>query len=305
MYSLALHGGAGTIIKSSMTPEKEKSYHDALLHAIAGGEEILRKGGSALDAVCASVSILEDNPLFNAGKGSVFTHNGLHEMDAAVMEGENKMAGAVCGVKGIKNPVLLARLVMEQTEHVMLSGVGAEELARQFELEICDDAYFFDQYRHDQWMQIKDTTSTALDHSDEKKFGTVGAVARDEKGNLAAATSTGGMTNKRYNRIGDTPIIGSGTYASNSSCAVSCTGHGEFFIRAVVAHDIACLMRYKGVSLEEACREVVERKLVRMGGEGGVVAVDGTGNVSMIFNSEGMYRGMVKSGQPPVVQIYK
>ncbi len=304
-YTLAIHGGAGTILKSEMTPQKEQRYHEGLRLALLSGEDVLRGGGTAMDAVCSAVECLEDNPLFNAGKGSVFTHDGKHEMDAAVMDGTNREAGAVCGVSGVKNPVLLARLVMEQTNHVMLSGNGAFEFAQLMRVELRDDSYFFDEFRHRQWLSVKDSDQTMLDHSGDKKFGTVGAVARDEMGNLAAATSTGGMTNKKFNRIGDTPVIGSGTYASNNSCAVSCTGHGEFFLRSVVAYDVACLMMYKGLSLVQACEEVVLTKLVRIGGEGGLIAVDANGEVCMTFNCDGMYRGMVKSGESPVVQIYR
>jgi L-asparaginase / beta-aspartyl-peptidase len=305
MHSLAIHGGAGTILKSAMTPEKEAAYSSSLEKALLVGEKILSSGGSAIDAVCASVQNLEDNPLFNAGKGSVFTNLGGHEMDASIMDGSNLMAGAVAGVTGVKNPVLLAKLIMEKTEHVMLAGIGAENLARLHKLEFCDDQYFYDEFRYKQWLSVKDTESTMLDHKDDKKFGTVGAVALDKHGNLAAATSTGGMTNKMFNRIGDTPIIGAGTYAANATCAISCTGHGEFFIRAVVAYDVACLMEYKGLSLEDACHEVVNRKLVKLGGEGGLIALDGKGNISLVFNSEGMYRGSVKSGEKPLIAIYK
>jgi len=305
MYTIAVHGGAGTILKSSMTPEKETAYTHGLKSALLGGEKILASGGSALDAVCESVKILEDNPLFNAGKGSVFTHTGTHEMDASVMDGSTLAAGAIAGVSGVKNPVLLARLVMEKTEHVLLSGKGAEELAHLHKIEFRNNDYFFDEFRQQQWLSVKNTEGTMLDHTSDKKFGTVGAVALDKHGNIAAATSTGGMTNKMYNRIGDTPIIGAGTYASNETCAVSCTGHGEFFIRSVVAYDVACLMAYRGLSLEEACREVVNNKLVKTGGEGGLIAVDCKGNISLVFNSEGMYRGMLREGELPQIDIYK
>lgn len=305
MYTLAIHGGAGTIVKSSMTPEKEEAYSLGLKIALLAGEKILAAGGTAVDAVCEAVKVLEDNPLFNAGKGSVFTNKGTHEMDASLMDGSNQAAGAVAGVSGVKNPVLLARLIMEKTEHVLLSGSGAEELARLHHLEFCDDEYFYDEFRHKQWLTVKDTEGTMLDHTDDRKFGTVGAVALDKHGNIAAATSTGGMTNKMFNRIGDTPIIGAGTYASNETCAISCTGHGEFFIRAVVAYDVACLMAYRGLSLAEACEEVVNRKLVKTGGEGGLIAIDQKGNISLVFNSEGMYRGYLKDGEMPVIAIYK
>lgn len=304
-YTISIHGGAGTILRSELSPEKEQAYTNGLLMALKGGEYVLSAGGTALDAVTVAVSLLEDNPLFNAGKGSVFTNTGRHEMDASIMEGKELKAGAVAGITGVKNPVRLARLVMEKTEHVLLSGAGAEELAKMFHLPFEAPDYFFDTFRHNQWLAVKDSSGTIMDHSGEKKFGTVGAVARDEQGNLAAATSTGGMTNKRYNRIGDTPIIGSGTYANNATCAISCTGHGEYFIRGVVAYDVSCLMEYKGLSLREACEKVVLQKLVALGGEGGLIAVDASGNTELIFNSDGMYRASVRSGSKPVIAIYK
>lgn len=308
MYSLAIHGGAGTIERSSLTKEKEAFYRESLLAALQAGELILSAGGKAIDAVKAAVVSLEDCTLFNAGKGSVYTHSGLHEMDASIMCGKTMMAGAVAGVRNIKNPVLLAETVMNKTDHVLLYGDGAEDLARQFHLEFETPEYFHDQFRYNQWLAVKDTAGTHLDHSilnQEKKFGTVGAVSMDIAGNIAAATSTGGMTNKRYHRIGDTPVIGSGNYANNRTCAVSCTGHGEFFLRAVVAYDISCLMEYKGLTLHEACQFVVLKKLVDRGGEGGIIAVDAIGNLELVFNTEGMYRGCVRSNQKPEVAIYK
>lgn len=301
--SIAVHGGAGTISKKLLTAEKENAYLTGLKLAVEAGHKILKAGGSSLDAVEAAVIILENNTLFNAGKGSVFTNEGLHEMDASIMEGKNLMAGAVAGVRNIKNPVVLSRKVMEQTEHVFLCGLGAEELARKCNLEFMPPDYFFDSFRHDQWIAIRDTETTQLDHSD-KKFGTVGAVALDLTGTVAAATSTGGMTNKRYNRIGDTPIIGAGTYANNKTCAVSCTGHGEFFIRSVIAYDVSCLMEYKGYSLKDACNEVVKNKLVTIGGEGGLIAVDAVGNLDLCFNSEGMYRGYKQNDGETICSIY-
>lgn len=305
MYSLAIHGGAGTILKSDMTPEKEQAYVSGLTEALLAGEKILKSGGPALDAVCASVRALEDCPLFNAGRGAVFNHKGEHEMDASLMNGLDRMAGAVAGVTGVRNPVELARLVMEKTEHVLLTGAGAEELARKHGLSFEAPSYFYDEYRFRQWQSVKNTGTTMLDHQDEKKFGTVGAVACDVHGNLAAATSTGGMTNKMFNRVGDTPLIGSGTWADNHTCAVSCTGHGEFFIRWVVAYDIACLMEYKGLSLKEACEKVIQDKLVKAGGEGGIIAVDQKHDIQLVFNSEGMYRGTVQQGGEAQVAIYK
>ncbi len=302
--AIAIHGGAGTILKSLMTAEKESRYMKALEHSLNRGYEILLEGGSSLDAVEMAVKELEDSPMFNAGKGSVFTNEGKHEMDASIMEGNQLRAGAVAGIKNVKNPVQLARQVMDHSEHVMLLGDGAEVFARKRNLKFEDDQYFFDQFRHDQWIEVRDSEKTQLDHSD-KKFGTVGAVALDKEGNLAAATSTGGMTNKRYGRIGDTPIIGAGTYANNKTCAVSCTGHGEYFIREVVAYDISCLMEYKGLSLKQACDFVVNDKLKKSGGEGGIIAVDATGNIELVFNSDGMYRAWKTSDKNSGIKIYR
>jgi len=301
-FCIAIHGGAGTILKSNMTFEKENAYREALKLAVEAGYKILKNEGSSLDAVAAAVKELEDCPLFNAGKGSVFTNDRKHEMDASIMNGKNLSAGAVTGCRNIKNPILLAKAVMEQTEHVILSGEGAEQFARKINMQFEDDNYFFNQQRYDQLMDVRDSDKTMLDHSD-KKFGTVGAVALDKFGNIAAATSTGGMTNKRFGRIGDTPIIGAGTYANNNTCAVSCTGHGEFFIRSVVAYDISCLMEYKNLSLKQACELVVHNKLKNLGGEGGLIAMDAKGNIEMAFNSEGMYRASMKD-EKQVVEIY-
>jgi beta-aspartyl-peptidase (threonine type) len=303
-FVIAVHGGAGTILKSSMTSEKEKAYSKALRDACDAGYQLLDEGRSSLDAVEAAVISLEDCPLFNAGKGSVFTHDQKHEMDAAVMEGKSLTAGAVAGVRNVRNPVHLARMIMENSAHVMLSGMGAEEFARSMKLKFEPDEYFYTSHRYDQLMEIRGTKKTMLDHTPEKKFGTVGAVALDRHGNLAAATSTGGMTNKQFGRVGDTPVIGAGTYANNKTCAVSCTGHGEFFLRAVVAYDISCFMEYKGLTLQEACNAVVNDKLVAMGGEGGLIAVDAAGNCSLTFNSDGMYRGMRNSEGKSLVDIY-
>lgn len=304
-YAIAIHGGAGTILKSSMTPEKEKAYTIGLQAALNEGEIILKNGGSSLDAVCAAVVSLENNPLFNAGKGSVFNHEGVHEMDASVMTGNSRFAGAVAGVTGVRNPVLLSRLVMEKTDHVFLIGRGAEELARENKLPFEQPDYFYNELRHDQWLALKDSSNIQLDHSEGKKFGTVGAVAFDIHHNLAAATSTGGMTNKKFGRVGDTPIIGSGTFASNESCAISCTGHGEHFIRQVTAYDVACLIEYKGLSLQEACDVVIHKKLMPVGGEGGLIGIDSQGNIAMVFNSEGMYRASVREGENQIIAIYK
>ncbi len=289
-FSIAIHGGAGTISRKNLTPENQKMYFDAMSDAVNAGIDILKNGGSSLDAVERAVISLEDVPCFNAGKGSVFTNNGIHEMDAAIMSGDTLEAGAVAGVKKVRNPVSLARAVMEKSNHVFLSADGAEEFARSLGLRFEEDEYFYSEIRHNQWKEIEGTDAIRLDHSEPNKFGTVGAVAMDMNGNLAAATSTGGITNKKFGRIGDSPIIGAGTYANNRTCAISCTGHGEFFIRAVVAYDISCLMEYKGLSLQQAAELVVNDKLFKFGGDGGLIAVDSKGNISMPYNSEGMYR---------------
>ncbi len=307
-YSLAIHGGAGTISRASLTPDLENSYSTALEAALSGAGKILAGGGSAMDAVISAVMSLEDCPLFNAGKGSVFTADATHEMDAAVMRGDSLEAGAVAGITGIKNPVLLARAVMEKSEHVMLSGKGAETFAREAGIHFEPPSYFYTEQRFRQLEAALREGKVILDHSSmpgDKKFGTVGAVARDMLGNLAAATSTGGMTNKRFNRIGDSPVIGAGTYANNITCAVSCTGHGEYFIRAVVAYDISCLMEYRGMSLQDACQKVIGEKLVALGGEGGAVAVDSTGHIALPFNSEGMYRGWLTETGKSYTAIYR
>lgn len=303
MIRLAIHGGAGTILRSSMTAELQQQYEQGLQDALQAGYSVLQTGGCAVDAVQAAVVSLEDFPLFNAGRGSVFNNAGGHEMDASIMDGSNLDAGAVSGIRNVKNPVLLARTIMDKSEHVLLCGQGAEQFAKQQGLGFEDDAYFYVQHRYEQWQQAVKEDSISLDHND-KKFGTVGAVALDANGNLAAATSTGGMTNKKFGRIGDSPIIGAGTYANNNTCAVSCTGHGELFIRAVVAYDISCLMEYKGLSLQEACNVVVHDKLVKIQGEGGLVAIDKHGNIELPFNSEGMYRGYAIENERRVL-IYK
>lgn len=293
-FALAIHGGAGTISRELMNPEREQQYRNALELALKRGHAILKEGGAALDAVEAAVRALEDSPCFNAGKGSVFNADGQHEMDASLMSGSDLRAGAVAGVQNVKNPITLARRVMEKSNHVLISGLGAFEFAHKQKIELEDDLYFFDQFRYDQWKETQGTDTYQLDHSDkEKKFGTVGAVALDAHGHLAAATSTGGMTNKKWQRIGDSPIIGAGTYANDATCAVSCTGHGESFIRAVAAHDVHALMAYKGLSLAEAVRVVVHEKLPPLDGDGGLIAVDRAGNIVLDFNCTGMYRGQV------------
>ena len=304
-YAIAIHGGAGTILRSVMTPEKEMAYKKALEDAIVAGDTILKKGGSSLNAVEAAIRTMEDNPLFNAGKGAVFTNEEKNEMDASIMTGKDLMAGAVAGVQNIKNPISLARAIMEKSEHVFMAGMGAQEFAKKNNIEFMPDDYFFTEARFEQLKKAKETDSIVMDHNDEKKFGTVGAVALDTLGNLAAGTSTGGMTNKKHGRVGDTPIIGAGTYANNNTCAISCTGHGEFFIRSVVAYDISCLMEYKGLSLKQACEKVVMDKLVKIGGEGGLIALDAKGNIELPFNSEGMYRASKKSDGNLFIGIYK
>jgi L-asparaginase / beta-aspartyl-peptidase len=312
MYSIAIHGGAGTILRSEMSAEMENAYRQALSTALNKGFEILEAGGTALDAVTQAVVSLEDNILFNAGRGSVFTSRGEHEMDASIMNGEDGSAGAVAGVKQIRNPVLLAREVMENSQHVFLCSEGAMEFARERGVATEPDEYFYSPFRFEQWQQVKDSDDYQMDHSaksnpkeqKEKKFGTVGAVARDQFGNLAAGTSTGGMTNKKFGRVGDSPIIGAGTYANNKTCAISCTGHGELFIKAVAAYDVHALMAYKKIGLEEAMREVVLETLPKIGGEGGMIGVDKFGQSFGIFNSDGMYRGIRSSDGKVDIAIY-
>jgi len=303
--SLAVHGGAGTIRRALLSAEQEAAYRDGLQQGLRSGWEVLTGGGAALDAVEAAVCAMEDHPLFNAGRGSVFTHNEKHEMDAAIMSGKDLRAGAVAAVAGIKNPIKLARLVMEETPHVLLCGRGAEEFASESGIELAPPEYFFSQFRYDQLMEAQREDGVRLDHSPAQKFGTVGAVARDAEGHLAAATSTGGMTNKRFGRVGDTALIGTGTYADDKTCAISCTGHGEFFIRTVAAHEVSCLMKYKGLTLAEACEQVVGQTLYELGGEGGLIAVDRAGNFTLPFNSEGMYRAWITSGQEEQIAIYR
>ena len=310
--SLAIHGGAGTILKEDMTPELEEAYRQALEEALDGGYAVLENGGTAVNAVKAAVVLMEDNALFNAGKGAVFTKKGINELDAAIMDGSTLNAGAVAGVRNVRNPVELAEEVMVHSGHVFLSGKGANDFAIKQGIKLEPDEYFFSQYRYDQWREIRDSDLYQLDHKadklvglmKDKKFGTVGAVACDSEGNLAAATSTGGMTNKRFGRIGDTPIIGAGTYANNKTCAISCTGHGEIFIKAVAAYDVSCLMEYKDLTLEEACNEVVMKKLIDMQGDGGLIGIDAKGNVALVFNSAGMYRGFRNSEGEKEIAIY-
>jgi beta-aspartyl-peptidase (threonine type) len=307
-FSLVIHGGSGTILKENMTAELEAAYLQSLEEALMAGFGELEKGTSATEAVLAAVISLENNILFNAGRGSVFTKNGTHEMDAAIMDGKTLAAGAVASVRNIRNPVALAAKVMTESPHVFLCGKGAEEFAAIHDVQREPDEYFYSDFRYRQWQSVKDENIQALDHNillTENKFGTVGAVACDRYGNLAAATSTGGMTNKQPGRIGDSPLIGIGTYANNKTCAISCTGHGEPFIKAVAAYDVSCLMEYKGFSLKEAMHCVVYDKLLRLGGEGGMIGVDASGNTAMIFNSTGMYRAVKNSHGLHFKAIYR
>ena len=312
-FTIVIHGGAGTILKEDMTPELELAYLSGLQQTLQVSYAVLEEGGTAVNAVKAAIVLLEDNVLFNAGKGSVFTKKGVQEMDAAIMDGMDLSAGAVAGVRNVRNPIELAMEVMRNSNHVFLSGKGANDFAIKQGVKLEPDEYFFSQFRYDQWKSIRDSDNYSLDHTHhhleellrDKKFGTVGAVACDRFGNLAAATSTGGMTNKKYGRIGDSPMIGAGTYANNNTCAISCTGHGEMFIRAVAAYDVSCLMEYKGLSLQEAMDVVVNEKLIAIQGEGGMIGVDGEGNAGLIFNSAGMYRGIKNSKGIDQVAIYK
>lgn len=312
-FTVVVHGGAGTILKEDMTPELEQAYCEGLQQALDISYAVLEEGGSAVNAVKAALVLLEDNVLFNAGRGSVFTKKGVQEMDAAIMDGSDLSAGAVAGVRNVRNPIELAMEVMRNSNHVFLSGKGANDFAIKQGVKLEPDEYFFSAFRYDQWKAIRDSDNYSLDHTNhqleelmrDKKFGTVGAVACDRHGNLAGATSTGGMTNKKYGRIGDSPMIGAGTYANNHTCAISCTGHGEMFIRSVAAYDVSCLMEYKGYTLQDAMNEVVNEKLVKMKGEGGMIGVDAEGNAVMLFNSAGMYRGTKNSKGGNIVSIYK
>ncbi|QNE40500.1 isoaspartyl peptidase/L-asparaginase [Hymenobacter sp. NBH84] len=339
--TLVIHGGAGTITRANMSAEKEQAYRTMLNQALQTGYAMLKKGGTSLDAVQATIQVMEDSPLFNAGKGAVFTHEGRNEMDAAIMDGNTLKAGAVAGVTVVRSPITAARAVMDQSEHVMLAGRGAEQFAKEKGLAIVDPSYFYTEARHQQLEkalaaeksagtpdQLNTPTKveaapvkkaktkmkpgkpqSAVPYEDQiftegRKYGTVGAVAVDQYGNLAAATSTGGMTNKRYGRIGDAPLIGAGTYADNNACAVSCTGWGEFFIRATVARDVAARMEYQKLPLAQAAQATIE-KVGKMGGDGGLIAVDRQGNIAMPFNSEGMYRGYIKANGDAQILIYK
>jgi len=316
-FVIVIHGGAGTILKSQMTPEKEKAYQQGLNDALQKGYEVLSKGGTALDAVEATIEVMEDNPLFNAGKGSVFTHEGKNEMDAAIMDGKMLKAGAVAGVTNIKNPITAARAVMDKSGHVMMAGKGAEQFAAQQGCTIVDPSYFFTE---DRWRALqkakaddsvqhfqRDTSKSFLKQPENKdyKYGTVGCVALDVYGNLAAGTSTGGMTNKKFGRIGDSPIIGAGTYANNSTCAISCTGYGEYFMRLVMAKSVSDRMELAHETLQQAADEMIMHRLGELGGDGGLIAVDKDGNIAMPFNTTGMYRGYMTSDGKKEIRIYK
>lgn len=315
-YAIAIHGGAGNLVKMNLTAEEQKAYTEALDSALSAGSAILASGGTSVDAVEATIRVLEDCPLFNAGKGAVFTHEGRNELDAAVMNGENLECGAVAGVRHIKNPISLARKVMEKSEFILLKAEGAEEFAKEHGIEWVDTSYFYTPHRWEQLQEAIEDDKTELDHSGKKKasqeqkpreekFGTVGCVALDVHGNLAAGTSTGGLTNKRYGRIGDSPLIGSGTYADNATCAISCTGKGEDFIRLNVAHDIASMIRYAHLDLKAACDSVVLKKLKDIKGRGGCIAIDRNGNIAMPFTTTGMFRGSIDMNGVKKIALYE
>jgi len=311
-FGIVIHGGAGTITREKMTPELEKAYHAGLLESLVAGYNILNSGGSSLDAVYRAVYVMEENPLFNAGKGAVFTNSGIHEQDAAIMDGKTLKVGAVAGVRHIKNPINLARLVMEKTPHVLLARDGAEEFARLQGMEMMPDEYFDTEARRRQLLEVQakerdlQTTPQASGlFGAEGKSGTVGAVALDKAGNLAAATSTGGMSNSRYGRIGDSPIIGAGTYANNRTCAISATGHGEYFIRAVSAYDLSAMMEYRGLSLQQAAEVAIHTKLAALGGTGGLIGIDPSGSITLQLNTPGMYRGYYLPDGKPFTAIYR
>lgn len=316
--AIVIHGGAGTILPENITAEQEQAYRSALRTALETGHEVLTRGGTSIDAVVAALQTMEDSPLFNAGKGAVFTSENTVELDASIMDGQTLNAGALTGVKHIKNPIGLARLIMEESEHVMMAGTGAEDFAREHDVTFVDNEYFYTERRRRQAEEARnsdggedvrdDRDADTDDVPDVDKFGTVGAVALDRDGNLAAGTTTGGTTNKRFGRVGDSPIIGAGTYADNATCGVSSTGHGEYFIRAAVAHDISARMEHGGMSVQEAARTVIMDELPQMepnGGSGGVIAMDAGGNIAMPFNTPGMYRGYVDTDGNMVIRIYR
>jgi L-asparaginase / beta-aspartyl-peptidase len=316
-FAIAIHGGSGTITRTSLTPEREGAYRSVLAEALEAGRQVLAGGGASLDAVTAAVKVMEDSPLFNAGKGSVFTSEGTNEMDASIMDGKDRRAGAVAGVTTVRNPIEAARAVMEQSRHVLLSGKGAERFAAEKGLAIADPSYFRTEERWKQLQRAKERDALPMDHDapkakpatsgrqeEHEKFGTVGAVALDQAGNLAAATSTGGITNKRFGRVGDSPVIGAGTWAENGSVAVSATGTGEMFLRSATAHDIAALVKYKGLSPQRAADEALA-KVAAIGGRGGVIVLDRTGDAVFSFTTEGMYRGYAKGGARAEIHIFR
>jgi len=300
-YVIVIHGGAGVMSKEKMSEEQRIEYKAKLNEALQLGEQMLKEGAAATDVVVKVINVMEDSPLFNAGKGAVFTHDGVNELDASIMEGKTMNAGAVAGVRDIKNPINAARAVMDHSEHVMLCGTGASEFAKQEGLDIVPNKYFYTESRYQSLQQL-----LKQERKREKKdnMGTVGCVVLDTQGNLCAGTSTGGMTNKRFGRIGDAPIIGAGTYANNKTCAVSCTGHGEYYIRLGFSRDISAMMEYKGLSVDDACKEEI-RKLTEMDGTGGVIAVDAEGNIALEFNTSGMFRGYIKSSGEKDIAIFK
>ncbi len=312
-FVLVIHGGAGPVPRAEMTPEKEKAQRAALEEALRAGHAVLKNGGASLDAVGAAIQVLEDSPLFNAGRGAVLTADGTVEMDASIMDGATRRAGAVAAVKHPKNPIALARLVMDKSPHVLMTGEGAEAFGRQHGATMMPQDYFITEYRKQQLERVQRAQKDQKDKprsefemlTPAERVGTVGAVALDSRGNLAAGTSTGGMVNKKFGRVGDSPIIGAGTFADNRTCAVSATGHGEFFIRGVVAYDIAALMEYKDMKLAEAADLVVMKKLKELGGTGGVIALDRQGNVAMPFNTEGMFRGIIRADGKFEIAIYR
>ncbi len=300
-FGMVIHGGAGTIERAEMTAANEEAHRAGLEQALQAGYAVLQKGGASLDAVEAAIRVLEDNPLFNAGKGAVFTHEGTNELDSSIMDGRTLKAGAVAGVKRIRNPISLARMVMEKSPHVMLDGAGAEAFAEKMGVPFVDQKYF---YTDERWQALQKVKKETAAPNDKDRHGTVGAVALDQAGNLAAGTSTGGMTNKEFGRIGDSPIIGAGTYADNRTCAVSCTGDGEYFIRAAVAHTVSALMEYQNAPLPQAAETALENAK-KLGGTGGLIAIDGKGNFAMPFNTSGMYRGTVNADGKITVEIYR
>ncbi len=310
-FGIVIHGGAGAILREKMTPELEQEFRAGLTDSLITGFDLLKAGGAALDAVHRAVKVMEDNPLFNAGRGAVFTSDGGHEMDAAIMEGRTLNAGAVAGVRRIKNPITLARLVMEKSGHLLLAREGAEQFAQLHGMEPAPEEYFHTERRWQQLIEAKakeraeggDNVSSIPEKP--KSLGTVGAVALDRSGSLAAATSTGGMSNSKYGRIGDSPIIGAGTYANDKTCAISTTGHGEYFMRALTAYDLSVLMEYCGLGLVEAAEKVIYQRLTELGGTGGLVAIDRKGNIALPFNTPGMYRGFYLPGGSPETAIYK